>query len=343
MARIDTVPEILLDRRFCRRAQIEPLPSRVVRTYGRTRRVLIGLAALTMFGGILAACAPPPPPPPAPVAPTTTVRDLAVTSRTYGFVDWSRGIPAYDWFGGTSNRPIPTKVWFPVDRAQAPYPLVIFAPGFGVGPDAYEALLSRIASAGYVVAAPLYPILSGWPAGPSDQADWGEKWPDTWFVTTSMLELGASGDPQLGGMIDPARIAVAGHSDGALISFGDGFHAWRNDARIRAVVSYAARLDEPGAIYQPNGRAFLHVLSDQDEYNDFGASVDWDHQNLGDPHWTVGLWNANHADPYWWPGDPHFDFVARVTLAFLDQELKGASPLFLFLEGIARPDLGAFV
>ena len=33
-------------------------------------------------------------------------------------------------------------------------------------------------------------------------------------------------------MIDPQRIAVAGHSDGALISFSDGFVAWRNDWRV---------------------------------------------------------------------------------------------------------------
>ena len=146
-----------------------------------------------------------------------------------------------------------------------------------------------------MVAAPTYPILSGSPAGPSDFVDWGEKFPDTWFVTTSILDLSVSGDATLGGMIDPQRIAVAGHSDGALISFGDGFEAWRYDWRVRAVISYAAKLDEPGAIYQANGRAFLHFASDQDEYNDFGSTIAWDHENLQPPSWTVALWNAGHS------------------------------------------------
>ena len=47
-------------------------------------------------------------------------------------------------------------------------------------------------TAGYVVAAPLYPILSGWPVGPSDTVDWEQKFPDTRFVTDSMLALSAS-------------------------------------------------------------------------------------------------------------------------------------------------------
>ena len=89
-------------------------------------------------------------------------------------------IPGLEWLGG---RPIDTDLWYPTDRAQAPYPLVVFAHGFGVGPTDYTPLLERIASAGYVVAAPLYPVLSGWPYGPSDVDDWDEKFPDTSFVT----------------------------------------------------------------------------------------------------------------------------------------------------------------
>ena len=113
----------------------------------------------------------------------------------------------------------------------------MFAHGYGVTPSTYAALLSRIAQAGYVVVAPTYPILSGEPAGPSDTVGWDDLWPDTWFVTTKVLDLSASGSGTLGNLIDPQRIAVAGHSDGGYVAFGDGYQPFRLDPRVRAVAS----------------------------------------------------------------------------------------------------------
>jgi dienelactone hydrolase len=307
------------------------------------RKITALAVALVASTVLLVGCIPPPPAPPDPVPPIDRVRDEPVGFQTYNFVDPTRGIPPLGDFPGSDARPIPTSVWYPTDKTRAPYPLVVFAHGFAVDPGYYGTLLSSIASAGYVVAAPTYPILSGWPAGPSDFVDWGEKFPDTWFATTSVLDLSANGDPTLGGMIDPQRIAVAGHSDGALISFSDGFVPWRNDWRVRAVISYAARLGEPGTTYQPNGRAFLHFASDNDVYNDLGDTIAWDHDNLAPPAWTIGLWNADHSGPYTDPSDPHFDFVVRTTIDFLDQELKGQGPLGLYLDVVSRPDLGAFL
>jgi dienelactone hydrolase len=230
------------------------------------------------------------------------------------------------------------------DRAHGPYPLVVFAPGYGVDWSFYGALLARIAGAGYVVVSPQYPLLSGVPAGPSDQVGWDDTFVDTQFVTTSMLNLNASGDPIVGGLIDGRRIGVMGHSDGAAIAFGDGFSIGRVDPRVGAVVSFAAMLGGMAGDYQPNGRPFLHFLDDQDEYNPFGPALDWDHANLAPPSWTVALWNASHAPPYTDPGDPHFELVVDTTIHFLDGTLK-ADPVALLLMawGVqGRPDLAAF-
>ena len=46
--------------------------------------------------------------------------------------------------------------------------------------------------------------------------------------------------------------------------------------------------------------------------------------------------------PYTDPSDPHFDFV-RATVDFLDQELKGASNLWLYLDVVSEPGLAAFL
>ena len=176
----------------------------------------------------------------------------------------------------------------------------MFAHGYGVTPADYAPLLTRIAAAGYVVAAPTYPLLSGQPAGPTDTVGWDDLFPDTRFVITQVLARSTSGDPALGGLIDPNRIAVAGHSDGAAIAYGIGYVPFKLDPRVRAVVSYAADLQYYG-LYQPNGRPILHVLSDQDVYNPYGDAITWDRTVLQQPKTVVSLWNASHEGPFMEP------------------------------------------
>jgi len=287
-----------------------------------TRRLLLVGALVAAFGLVAAGCLPPAPPPPPDVTPTTIGVTHPVATLQTTFVDTTRATPALDAYPGSPVRVLPTTVWYPTDKQNGPYPLVMFAAGYGVTPSTYAALLSRIAQAGYVVAAPTYPILSGQPAGPSDTVGWTDLWPDTWFVTTEVLALSASGSGTLGNLIDPQRIAVAGHSDGGYVAFGDGYQPFRLDPRVRAVVSYAASFAYAG-IYQPNGRPILHVLSDTDEYNPFDEAVAWDDANLQQPKTVMSLVNATHLAPYTDPSDPHFSTVVGVTIAFLDATLKG--------------------
>ncbi len=255
----------------------------------------------------------------------------SVGVRQTTFVDGSRGTAPFGAYPGSPVRSLLTTIWYPSDGG-GPYPLVVFAHGYAVTQSTYSTLLSRIAAAGYVVAAPTYPLLSGQPAGPTEDLDWDQLYADTWFVTTSMLVLSASGDPALGGKIDAARIAVAGHSDGAVISFGDGFQPFRLDPRVRAVVAYAADLGPYGR-YQPNGRPILHVLSDADEFNPYGDAIGWNRSTLQQPKSTLSLWNATHGPPYSNPGDPHFEIVVRVTIVFLDSTLK-AHPETMFFASL---------
>ncbi len=102
----------------------------------RLRRAPVLLAALVAVVALLAACGPDPapPPPPDPLTPVSTARDLAVDTETFTFVDESRETPAYGSYPGAPERTIPTQVWYPADR-DGPYPLVVFAHGFGVTPD----------------------------------------------------------------------------------------------------------------------------------------------------------------------------------------------------------------
>ena len=299
----------------------------------RLAATVAALVLVAAIGGT--ACAPAAPPP---IDPVPTARDLPVAVAERDFVDGSRSTPAYEDFPGADDRTLPTTIWYPADRT-GPYPLVVFAHGFGVDPWFAGALLERIAASGYVVAAPTLPLLSGWPAGPTDSVDWEEKYTDLQFVTSSVLDLSASGDPDLGGQVDGSRIAVMGHSDGALLAFGDGFEAGRTDDRVRAVVALAAGLGGSGE-YESTGHALLHMVSEFDEYNDFGAAVAWDHAVLGDPSWTVAVWGGRHAPPYTDPDDPRFDDVVATIVDFLDFQLKAQSDAPFLGDVDGSPNLG---
>ncbi len=259
-----------------------------------------------------------------------------IGTRQVTFVDTSRSTPPFDSFAGSPSRRLPTSIWYPSDGG-GPFPLVVFAPGYGATPATYAPLLTRIAAAGYVVAAPTYPLLSGQPVGPTDTVGWEDLYGDTWFVTSQVLA-----DATVGALIDPNRIAVAGHSDGAAIAFGDGFTPFRLDWRVRAVVSYAADVGQYPS-YQPNGRPILHVLCDQDVYNPYADAIAWDRSTLQQPKTVVSLWNASHAAPFVDTSDPHFDLVVRVTIGWLDTVLK-AHPeglLFASFDVADHPSLAA--
>jgi hypothetical protein len=293
----------------------------------------LGFVAATVT---IAGCIPAPPPPPGPLTPMTTGVTHTLTTRNVTFVDTTRSTPAFDAYPGSPSRQLPTTIWYPNDGG-GPFPLVVFAPGYGVTPASYAPLLSRIAASGYVVAAPIYPLLSGQPAGPTDTVGWDDLYGDTRFVTSEVLT-----DGTVGGLIDPDRIAVAGHSDGAALAFGDGFTPFKLDPRVRGVISYAADVGQYPP-YQPNGRPFLHLLCDQDPYNPYDDAIAWDRSTLEQPKTVISLWNASHAGPFMDPSDPHFDLVVTVTIAWLDSVLK-AHPegmFFVSLEVRDHPSLAA--
>ena len=109
-----------------------------------------------------------PSPAPAPVGPP-----IAVGERTVTFVDTSRtvrfpGRPPeprtlvtvirYPALGPSSRVDLPNA---PPARAAGRFPLVIFGHGFAVTPAPYAPLLQAWAQAGYVVAAPIFPLGNG--------------------------------------------------------------------------------------------------------------------------------------------------------------------------------------
>ena len=121
----------------------------------------------------------------------------SVKLKIVRFVDRSRRA---EFRNGTSGaRVLVTEVRYP-DRGVAPFPLIVFAHGFNVTPDDYARLLDHWAQAGYVVAAPEFPVeRPGAPGGPS-QSDLGNESGDISFVISALT----SRSSPLRTLIDPA-------------------------------------------------------------------------------------------------------------------------------------------
>lgn len=178
----------------------------------------------------------------------------AVGVITETFVDTSRRTAANGSCAEIPTRTLPTTIFYPVvgdassaatqsgaapDTAGGPYPLIVFAHGFSASPQYYEPLLTQWASAGYVVAAPTFPLSSSSSACGPVAGDSVNQPADVSFVITSVLrEAGRDGNP-LTGLVDKHKIGAAGHSNGGITMYGLVANTELRDKRVSAVAVLA--------------------------------------------------------------------------------------------------------
>ena len=257
-------------------------------------------------------------PVPAPAAATTTLQvDLTDTSRP----TVSQGATV------APTRHLPTTVYLPATAGGTPtghdLPWLVFLHGYGVTPATYDQLLRSWAAAGFAVAAPTLPLTSGTGPYPQDEADQVNEPADVTFLITSLLHLSASSTGPLAGRLDPARVGVAGHSDGSDVAFTSGYSTRFADPRVRAVVDLSGELPTGMGPFAPQtaGPPLLMVVSDTDEFVPLSHS-----QELYGARccakWWVELHGVAHLPPFAGQ-EPWAGVVRRVTIDFLDRELAG--------------------
>lgn len=267
-----------------------------------------------------------------PVAPLSGAprAPFAVGLRTLSLLDSSRTVQLPG--GGLGPRPLITYVRYPAlgrpgtgdlpnaapVRSAGAFPLIVFGHGFAVTPAPYARLLQSWASAGYVVAAPVFPLGSaGAPGGPNE-SDLVNQPADMSFVISSLL-AGRAPAP-----VDPAQIAVAGQSDGGDTALAVAYDPRFRDRRVRAAVILAgAEIPFLSNFAFPlAGPALLATQGTADTVNQpsfteaFFAAA---HR----PKYLLWLLRAEHLPPYT-DQQPQLGIVERVTRAFLDGYLKGA-------------------
>lgn len=259
-----------------------------------------------------------PPPPPAPAA---SQRSSVVT-----YVDQTRPTVANGvTIAGT--RTLPVNLYRPTEAngtsPPGPLPWILFLHGFNDVPETYEPLLLQWVRAGYVVAAPTFPLTSRLSGPNLDEWDQVNEPADVTFLLTSLLTQSGAPGNALSGLLDSGRIGIAGHSDGANVAYVSGFSTAFGDPRIRAVVDLAGELPTGMGPFNTSAEAvpLLMVHGDHDEFIPTANS-----QALYDAtccrKWWIELAGTSHLPPF--AGvEPWAGIVREASVAFWNVYLGG--------------------
>jgi dienelactone hydrolase len=260
---------------------------------------------------------------------------IAVGRVEQSFVDDARPTHANGSFSGAPNRTLHTTIYYPArgkagdtvtpgaapDRKHRPYPLILFSHGHNSFGAEYEPLLRQWASAGYVVAAPDYPLSSKDAPGGATAADLTEQPADARFVIDRTLAASSKKSGPLAGMVDSKRIGASGHSLGAMTTYRLVYDTCCADKRVKAAAPMSGLAGDPPQFFTGISTPLLAEHGDADGTLPYQRGAD-SFAKASPPKFFLTLVGGGHTPPYRGASAPAPTTVAHVTLDFFDRYLK---------------------
>ncbi len=208
-------------------------------------------------------------------------------------------------------------VWIRVPEIDGPVPLVVFAHGIPGHPRSHTMLLDAWAEAGFVVAAPVFPLTNkDYPGAAANVFDIEGQFGDASFIVDALTT-----DPEFSSAVDADAVAMAGHSLGGLTTAGATLIATADRRFDAAIVMSAGFIASPDAAGLPT--MVVHGDADTTVPYSFGTAG---FETLTGPRWMVGLVGGSHITGIL-DDDSQTGVVLRgATVAFFDAHLRDGDP-----------------
>jgi dienelactone hydrolase len=227
---------------------------------------------------------------------------------------------------GTARRSFDAIIRYPVStragESSGPFPLIVFGHGFAVTPQPYSQLLDAWTRAGYVVAAPIFPLENANAPGGPHEKDLVNQPADMSLMISWMAEASQSAARPLAGIVDTSRVAVSGQSDGGDTALAAAYDPTVRDPRVRAAMVLPGAEDPFAApfVMPRTGPELLAVQGTADTINPPDSTYQF-YLEAAPPKYLLQLIGAGHQPPYTQPG-PQLAAITRTTIAFLDAVFK---------------------
>jgi dienelactone hydrolase len=263
---------------------------------------------------------------------TTSATPAPVMDSERVWVDASRPTNPNGDYAGAPDRTLRTVIWQPATAGALP--LFVIAHGFSGLPEDYEAVARTVAEAGFVVAAPAFPLTNRNAPGGYRHAfqDVASQPADVRFVISKLLAANATAGDALQGRIIADEIAVLGHSLGGATATALTRKDCCRDSRVRASVLFAAApLDLFTNVFGTDsiaaGPPTLILNGTQDLAVSY-TSAQLLYAQIDPPKFFVGITGADHTNAivgHTTPLPPLQSVSARAIVAFLNAQFRGAS------------------
>lgn len=264
---------------------------------------------------------------------------FAVGTTRRALMDRTRPTPAHGGAPQQPQRDLPTLLLYPavgtpgggpVEGAEpigGPWPLIVFSHGSTRSGVDYVKTLSVWASAGYIVAAPDYPLSHTGVPGGTDYGESPSQAHDVAFVIDQLSAAAKGGDDRvLDGRLISGAVGIAGQSFGAMTSLLAGFHTCCAISSVDAVVSFAGAAVPDAAsgtlTAEAAARPLLSIHGDDDPTLGYAGEHDAWLQLHGDKYFLT-LPGGGHDDGFFGGlSTPQDRVVALASLGFFDRYLK---------------------
>jgi dienelactone hydrolase len=275
----------------------------------RRRRIFVAVVALLIVSALILLFWPSNPGPARPSHPLAarstnhgTTTGLTTETQQLDVVDASRPLIS-NGLTLSPSRSLPTEIVHPTSTAHT-YPLVVFVHGYDTSPSTFQRFISTLASEGFVVAAPSFPLEDPTRGNGLNRADLPNEATDVGYVITSILES------PFASQLTPHEIGVVGHSDGADVALEVGYQQGLADPRI--VASVASAPDPIAAPVTNGGPPLLLIHGSADSIVDPSSSA----QVMNAVHaqtWSLTLEGADHTSAIWGPSQWTFSFDQAIN------------------------------